>query len=82
MDKKPITYMDVADFFLAFANECGDFMSNLRLQKLVYYAQAWHLANYDTPLFEEDFEAWIHGPALPALYHHYEGYGRVPFAGT
>ena len=39
----------------------GD-MSHLKLQKLLYYAQAYHLAYFENPLTEDDFEAWVHGP--------------------
>jgi uncharacterized phage-associated protein len=54
----PITTPDaVADYFLWSARECGDLLTNLRLQKLVYYAQAWFLALYDEPLFDGEFEA-------------------------
>jgi len=73
-----ITCHDVANFFLACGNEFGDPMTNLRLQKLVYYAQAWYLANYGKPLFTEDFEAWVHGPVIPELYQKYKRYGPNP----
>jgi len=76
--QKEITCQDVADYFLAFANETGDPITNLKLQKLVYYAQAWHLANYSKPLFKDDFEAWVHGPVIPALYFAYQEYGPSP----
>lgn len=66
-----ITCFDIAKHFIRFANEEGSFISNLKLQKLVYYAQAWHLAIHGTPLFEEDFEAWVHGPVIPSLYQKY-----------
>ena len=62
---------DVADYFIWLANCTGSFISNLKLQKLVYYAQAWYLAIHDQPLFDEDFEAWIHGPVIPELYNEY-----------
>lgn len=75
---KQHNYSDVADYFIALANEKGDVMTNLRLQKLIYYAQAWYLANYKKPLFEEDFEAWIHGPVLPPLYEDYKERGGQP----
>ncbi|SOD16525.1 hypothetical protein SAMN06297164_0610 [Nitrosomonas ureae] len=39
-----ISHNTVADFFLYFAHEHGDYITNLRLQKLVYYAQGWYLA--------------------------------------
>lgn len=37
-------------------------LSNLKLQKLLYYTQAWHLAFFGRPLFDGKFQAWIHGP--------------------
>jgi uncharacterized phage-associated protein len=69
---------NVADFFIHLAKETGSYISNLKLQKLVYYSQAWYLAIYDTPLFEEDFEAWVHGPVIPALYREYKSFGWQP----
>ena len=67
---------DVAKYFLSLADEdAGDLISNLKLQKLVYYAQGFHLALYDEPLFEEKIEAWTHGPVAPELYHTYKDYG-------
>lgn len=73
-----LTCYNVADFFIHLANETGSYISNLKLQKLVYYAQAWHLAIYATPLFEEDFEAWVHSPVIPALYREYKSFGWQP----
>lgn len=68
----------IADYFLYIANESGSYVSNLKLQKLVYYAQAWHLAIFNTPLFDEDCEAWLHGPVIPTLYHDYKQFGWKP----
>lgn len=66
----------VAEYFLAKADESvGDGISNLKLQKLVYYAQGFHLALHGGPLFAERIEAWEHGPVVPELYHHYKGHG-------
>lgn len=75
---KLLTCENVADYFLALANETGETVTNLKLQKLVYYAQAWYLANFGNPLFEEDFEAWVHGPVIPQLYHQYKEKGSEP----
>jgi uncharacterized phage-associated protein len=66
---------DVAQYFLAQAEEeCGDTISNLKLQKLCYYAQGFHLAFYDKPLFCDMIEPWEHGPVIPALYSLYKEY--------
>lgn len=43
-------------------------MSHLKLQKLLYYCQAYHLAYFDEPLLEEDFQAWVHGPVCRVIY--------------
>lgn len=68
----------VADYIVHFSHEHGDWLTNLKLQKLVYYAQAWYLALYDKPLFEDRLEAWVHGPVQPTLYHKYKKYGWNP----
>jgi uncharacterized phage-associated protein len=68
----------IANYFIWLANETGSFLSNLKLQKLVYYAQAWYLALHDQPLFDEDFEAWIHGPVIPTLYQEYKKFSWKP----
>jgi len=49
-------------------------MSNKKLQKLCYYAKAWHLALYDENIIDESFEAWVHGPVNRALYDKYKDY--------
>lgn len=71
----PLTANQVADYFLWFGAEHGDPLSNLKLQKLVYYAQAWHLALHKKPLFAERIEAWVHGPVEPKLYRRFKGHG-------
>ena len=73
--------IDVAKYFLAqVSEECGDTISNLKLQKLIYYAQGFHLALYNTPLFPEQIRAWQHGPVIPSLYRYYSKYdaGSIP----
>ena len=44
-----------------------------KLQKLVYYGQAWSLVWDDRPLFDEPIEAWANGPVCPALYQAHKG---------
>lgn len=73
-----LTASNIADYFLYVANESGSYISNLKLQKLVFYAQAWHLAIYENPLFEEEFEAWVRGPVIPALYREYQHFSWKP----
>jgi uncharacterized phage-associated protein len=72
-----LTGRQIGDYFLAQQDEeCGDLISNLKLQKLVYYAQGFHLAMHDgEPLFSEKIEAWMHGPVAPDLYHAFKEHG-------
>ncbi|MEL6642771.1 MAG: type II toxin-antitoxin system antitoxin SocA domain-containing protein [Pseudomonadota bacterium] len=66
----------IARWFVNHADrDAGDVVTQLKLQKLVYYAEAWFLANFDRALIAEDFEAWAHGPALRSLYAKYRDYG-------
>lgn len=53
-----------------------DLMSNMKLQKMLYYQQGFHLAYFGTPLFNDEIEAWMYGPVVPAVYSHYEECGR------
>ena len=60
---------DVAAYILA---EQGS-MSAMKLQKLVYYAQAWSLVWDDRELFREPIEAWANGPVVRSLYDEHRG---------
>lgn len=59
--------------------ECTDWnLSNLKLQKLLYFAQMISLGEHNTELFHEDFHAWNYGPVNPELYHAIKIYGTAP----
>ena len=60
---------DVAAYVLARKGP----MSAMKLQKLVYYCQAWALVWDDAPLFREPIEAWANGPVCPQLWEHHRG---------
>ena len=53
----------------------GDSVTQLKLQKLVYYTEAWFMVHFDRTLTTADFEAWAHGPAIRALYGKYRAHG-------
>lgn len=60
-------------------------MSAMKLQKLVYYSQAWHLVWLGSPLFPERIEAWAKGPVVRELYERHRGYftvGKWPFGSS
>jgi uncharacterized phage-associated protein len=52
----------------------GDSITHLKLQKLVYYAQAWALVLLGRPLFTEDFQAWTHGPVVESVFNEYKSF--------
>lgn len=52
-------------------------MSAMKLQKLAYYSQAWHLVWEDEPLFDNRIEAWANGPVAPELYVSHRGHFQV-----
>jgi len=67
---------DIANWFLCHIDrDAGDSITHLKLQKLLYYAQAWCIVLSGKSLFEDDFEAWSHGPVLPGIYHDYKHFG-------
>ncbi|MGZ5135866.1 MAG: Panacea domain-containing protein, partial [Flavitalea sp.] len=53
-------------------SEKGDIISNLKLQKLLYYMQGYHLAFFGDKLFEDNLEAWTYGPVVPDVYHRFK----------
>lgn len=63
------TVLDVAKYVL----EHNGRMTTMKLEKLVYYCQAWSLGWDEVPLFEEDFQAWANGPVCPELFEKHRG---------
>lgn len=71
--------IDIANKLLSHAANTGEgeFMSNMKLQKMLYYQQGFHLAYFNAPLFEEDIEAWMYGPVVPCVYEYFKGNGSM-----
>ncbi len=67
--------IDLGHIITDYVNNKGDMVSPKKLQKLIYYVDAWHLVYFDEPLIEENFEAWIHGPVIPELYRKLRKFG-------
>jgi len=65
----------IAKYFIARNNKEKKGLTNKKLQKLLYYAQAWNLVFNNKKLFNNDIEAWIHGPAVPSVYAKYKSFG-------
>lgn len=75
---KKISALSVAEYFIDKANRERKPITNKKLQKLVYYAQAWSFVLKDRKLFNEKIEAWVHGPATKSLYIKYRNFGFNP----
>ena len=65
--------VDVAKYILTKTGE----MTAMKLQKLVYYSQAWSLVWDESPLFDEEIQAWANGPVIPVLYQYHRGEFKV-----
>ena len=71
--------LDIARYIICIANRNGDIITNLKLQKLLYYAQAWFLVNSNGKrLFVDNIEAWQYGPVIPPVYSEFSHFGRSP----
>jgi uncharacterized phage-associated protein len=70
----------IAGCLINLSHEKGSPVSNLKLQKLLYYSQAWHLALFKQPFFNDEIEAWVHGPVVPEVFKAYRDnkWARIP----
>lgn len=75
---KEIDIKYFSEYLVYYFNHRGSFISNKKLQKLLYYIQAWHLVYFDNKLFNENPEAWVHGPVYPSVYRAYKRYRAKP----
>ncbi|MDR2897974.1 MAG: DUF4065 domain-containing protein [Spirochaetaceae bacterium] len=60
--------IELSNYLLASLGESTPF----KQQKLVYYVEAWHLVFFDTSIISDEFEAWVHGPAIKSLWTYYK----------
>ena len=67
-----ISAIDTAKLALALLKNSDDdiveYTSRLKLLKLLYYIQGYHLAMFNAPLFNDKMDAWLHGPVVPSVY--------------
>ena len=68
------TAIDIANKILAKASdsEFEGLICNLKLQKMLYYMQGFHLAYFETPLFNDNVEAWMYGHVVPSVYEEFK----------
>ena len=68
-----VSVFDVAEYIL---RKCGP-LTTMKLQKLVYFSQAWSLVWDEKPLFTEKIYAWANGPVVYDLFKHFQGQYEV-----
>ena len=71
--------IDIANKILVKASnsEVEELICNLKLQKMLYYMQGFHLAYFEKPLFDDDIEAWMYGPVVPKVYDAFKSNGNA-----
>ena len=67
--------IDVAAYLIRLSNQIGEPLTNMKLQKLLYYAFAWYAVEKKEPLFREEIMAWKYGPVVISVYKAYEKFG-------
>mgnify|MGYP001636790098 CR=1 FL=1 len=73
--EKIYSVADIATYIIRYCNDKNYAVSNLKLQKILYFIQAEFLVRKNRPCFKEKVEAWPFGPVVPEVYHSYKGYG-------
>lgn len=75
-----LSAFDIAKWLIAYNNsqESADRLTDLKLQKLLYYAQGTAIKYTGKPLFNENLVAWDLGPVVPEVYNRYKQYGKNP----
>jgi len=66
--------LTVADIIVTYFDTKGDLITNKKLQKLLYYVEAWNLV-YHKSLIDDDFEAWVNGAVVPSVYREFKKFG-------
>lgn len=67
----------VANEFIRLACAAGKPPTQMKLQKLIFFAHGWNLALTGTPLVDEQFQAWKYGPVIPSVYHEFKNFGLM-----
>ena len=71
---------DVAAFIVEFSIENTRPVSNLQLQKILFFAQCDYMKSHEKELFNDDFEAWQYGPVVQSVYSAYSIFGGSPIS--
>jgi uncharacterized phage-associated protein len=67
--------LDVGRYIINYCNEKEYCINNLKLQKILYFIQAWYLYRFNKPCFRDSIEAWSFGPVIPKVYREFKRFG-------
>jgi uncharacterized phage-associated protein len=76
--KLPVDARDVANYILDVADEWGTSISNLALQKILFFCHGNFLVHFNVALLHNPFEAWRFGPVIRSVYEAFKVFGRSP----
>lgn len=74
LNRRVYNVIDIAKYVINKSIELGSPISNLKLQKILYFIQGKFLSDLKKPAFLEDIEAWKHGPVVPEVYYEFNKY--------
>lgn len=75
---EPQSPMAVANYVIEYAHKHNKVITNLHLQKILYFLQAATLVKFESPIIKGDFSKWNYGPVLREVYSAYKDYGSSP----
>lgn len=73
---------DIANFVLMSFEERNLKITNLSLQKILYFIHGWYFATHEKPLIKNKFEAWQYGPVQRVLYEQFKSFKNTPLSGA
>ena len=76
------TASDIAKYIISRFQDSEEPITNMKIQKLLYYVQGWHLGLYNIPAFTQELQAWVHGPVQHDVYREYQEYSWNPISDT
>ncbi len=72
--KKEVDSILLSKYIIYKMYQKGKKINHLKLQKLLYYVEAWHLVYTNEPLIKDNFEAWLHGPVVRRVWNYYRDF--------
>lgn len=67
-----VNAIDVSNYVIQYLNKKGQNINHLKLQKLLYYIEAWNMVFLNSPIFADKIEAWQHGPVIRSVWDHFK----------